>query len=95
MESIKYEIVDNFLKKEDFEMLQKSIVYNEDFPWHISHGVSYRNSDDGYYFSHLLYSKYSPSSRWYELLFPVFFKINPIAIHRVKCNLYLKTKLIL
>lgn len=92
MEIIKYEIIDNFLKKEDFYTIKNAITFNEDFPWHISKGVSYRGSGDGYYFSHLLYSKHSPTSRWYELLFPIFFKIEPLAIHRIKANFYPKTE---
>jgi len=91
MKIIKYEIIDNFLKKEDFDTIKRTIVFGEDFPWFVTHGVSYLGSGDGHYMSHLLYAKHSPVSRWFEILFPVFLKIEPIAIHRIKANFYPRT----
>lgn len=90
-EKVEYKVVDNFLKEEDFKSIQSSIL-SGDFPWHITQGVSYIGSGDGYYFSHLIYSRNAPSSRWFDILFPVFFKIEPIAIHRIKVNFHPTTQ---
>lgn len=87
MSKLIYKIEDNFLSKQDFLNIKNNFL-NIDFPWHLTGSVADGDSNDGYYFTHLIYCDYSPRTKWYDLLIPIFCKIQPLAIHRVKANFY-------
>lgn len=88
---MEYEVIDNFLTKEQHEEICESIVRNTTFPLYISNGVAKMNGDDGYYFTHLLYDLCQPSSDKFYLMRPLLEKISPFAIRRIKVNFYPST----
>lgn len=89
---MEYRVEDNFLPREDFEYIKNSIVGNTFFPWYGGYGVSDSNSNDGYYFNHILYNNHSRISETFDLVIPIIQKINPFAIHRIKVNFYPSTE---
>mgnify|MGYP003112199680 FL=1 len=83
-------IKDNYLPEETFKELQKTIL-SDKFPWYKGDSVATAKSDDGIYFIHTFYDKFSVRSDSFDLIVPIIEKINPTAILRVKANLYLRT----
>jgi hypothetical protein len=86
-----YQILDNFLSKEDFLKL-KNLLLSHDFPWYFnSHKVSHQYSSSpneyNFQFTHLFYKHYTPQSSFVETINPLIKKINPKAIVAIKANL--------
>jgi len=80
---------DNFLSKEDFDSLNKSL-YDRKFAWFFNDSVSIPGQDDGFYFTHTFYDN-EPCSPFYKYMQPVFDKLNVKALIKVKANLYPQT----
>jgi hypothetical protein len=87
-----YEIIDNFLLQEEYILLHKNTLENDYFPLYLKCGVAQHTlSKDGIYFTHNFFSDESIKSPFFEILYPILKKINPIKILRVQLNLYPKT----
>jgi hypothetical protein len=90
-----YQVIDNFLDDIDFKELQDSVLYQKNFPWYLSRGVSDIDTDDGYYFTHMFYDNYTINSNHFELIVPIIEKINPKSLIRIKGNFYPRTERII
>jgi hypothetical protein len=88
MKKEKYEIIDNFLEKEDFENI-KNLMMSESFPWYYLDGVVKKenNKKNQFQFSHLFYLDSLPTSNFFHILSPFFLKLNATALMKVKANL--------
>ena len=87
------DVIDNFLSDREFEHI-KDILLGADFPWFCNSRIVRPENDDivedfyNYQFTHSLYRNYSPCSNYFnEICDPLFTKINPASIMRVKANL--------
>ena len=89
------EIFDNYLSKEDFGNIKNIFVDNEKFPWHYTPGIAYPDEIkqvDKFQFFNLMYrNDIGIKSSYYPDLMPLFNKINPKEILRVKVNLGTRT----
>ena len=93
-----YEIVDNFLPKDEFNNLNNAV--KKDMPWFYLDSVATPEDDGGinnsyYYFFHLLYSDSMPCSPSFDIVVPLLNALKMKAIMRVKANLYPSTKKII
>jgi hypothetical protein len=87
-----YEIIDNFLPKEDHDFMVRVILGEPEFPFYLKHGVSYlNNSKDGCYFTHLFFNIDKGESYSFFMLKPILDRIKPVGLLRSQCNLYSKT----
>jgi hypothetical protein len=91
---MKYEIIDNFLDKENFLKI-KNLMLSAYFPWFFNQGVSKEDENDGFFFSHIFYKNFSICSEKSILLEPLLFKIKPKAIIKIKGNFYPQTNKII
>lgn len=91
MKKMKYEVVDNFLKKEQFSLIEQSIISNN-FPLYYQESIVHNeNSDpiDHINLSHQIYSNGMPVSDWYILLHDNFFaNLECKALIRSKVNCF-------
>jgi hypothetical protein len=87
---MKYEIIDNFLDKENFIKI-KNLMLGPHFPWFFNQYVSEKNNNDGFYFTHFFYKNYNTTSEQAVFLEPLILKIKPKAIRRIKGNFYPQT----
>ena len=85
----------NFLEKKQIEDLKHVMMEAEQFPWFLSR-VS--NKEDlnpeatqNFQFTHSFYKSHRIQSNAFDLLTPIFLKIKPLSILRVKANLLTKT----
>ena len=87
-----YQIIDNFLKKEEFDSLQNKIL-GADFPWFKNSCVVKSDDnttiDDRYnwQFTHTFYKDHQPFSHFLTAIDPILNKIQPLALIRIKANL--------
>lgn len=86
-------IYDNFLEKNEFTKIQ-NILLGSDFPWFFNNIVvraeNRINLEEhyNYQFTHTLYRDYAKTSDlFHPIVDPIFTKLNPSAILRVKANL--------
>jgi len=81
------EILDNYLNINDFKMIRTAMM-QYDFPWGISKIVD--DTKENYLTNlqmvHLFYNRYAPTGDTIQLLNPIFKKIQPFALLRVKAN---------
>jgi hypothetical protein len=84
-----YEIIDDFLPKEEFKELQK-FMFSDYMPWFYNDGVI--TPHDGHYqFVHkFLYDGVSSNMSW--LLNPIIEKLKPSMVYRLKANLGMRTE---
>ena len=87
-----YEVIDNFLEKQDFESI-KNLIMGPYFPWYYRDGVVKKENDkkDQFQFSHLFYTDNLPTSPLFNELSPILLKINAISLLRVNANLNQRT----
>ena len=92
-----YKIVDNFLPKNEFKIIQ-DLFYSQNFPWYYNKGVAYTDiSPDGIYFTHLFYFFQKDDlnvSSHYNCILPIISRLDVKSILRIKGNLYSKTNTI-
>ena len=63
-----FKVVDNFLEKEYFNEIQKTML-GGNFPWYHSYGITKEETKkDNFYFVHNFYRDFSPSSNYFNLL---------------------------
>jgi hypothetical protein len=83
----KVDVVDNFLKKEDYTNLRQ-MLESDNFPWYFYlHTANKTNDIFNYQFIHLFYRDDVPNSDYFDILKPLIKQINPISLIRVKANL--------
>lgn len=86
----KFKVVDWFFDEDYFKVLKETIM-NKKFPWYYQETVNdQHSSDDGdmqYYFEHVLYRN-GPNSPFYDLIDPLWDKLNIKSLMRVKANCY-------
>lgn len=90
---MKYNVIDNFLPKDEFNIVKNTILdfENCNFTWHFQPTVSHINSSDGNYFTHsFLNRERNQISPFFEILIPILYRICPKQIIRAKANLFLK-----
>ena len=93
-----YEIIDNFLPKDEFNNLNDAM--NKDMPWFYLDSVATpedngKTNNSYYYFFHLLYSESMPCSPSFDIVVPLLNALKMKALMRVKANLYPSTKKII
>ena len=83
----------NFLNKKDFNELKKEAINS---PFYFSPDVSKNKKNDGYYFTHEIFSDCQIFSvKIFKLILPVLEKLKVKALYRAKINLYPSTHKIL
>jgi hypothetical protein len=97
MKKTKHKIIDNFLDKKDFEKIE-FVMQEPDFPWYMCQSVSaerdvkvterHKLKPEDFYFFHNFQYFSSINSTYYQMLIPIIKKLDPVALHRVKGNLY-------
>ena len=92
---IKYEIIDNFLEKENFDLLKK-IIISEGFPiYYNSHVVSKDEITNlgELNFTHILYDSYAGiQSQYFDMIYQLLIQyLKPERIIRSKVNCYPRT----
>jgi hypothetical protein len=91
---MKYEIVDNFLNKEEFLKI-KNYILSGNFPWYFQEHVSTKNSKDGNYFTHMFYVDNQINSDKFFLIKLILNKLKIKSLIRVKGNFYNSTNKII
>tara|TARA_Y200000002_G_C22303885_1_gene505680 strand:+ start:23 stop:544 length:522 start_codon:yes stop_codon:yes gene_type:complete len=84
-------IVDDFLPEEDYKKILE-VINDQGFDWHLADKITLEQKDKDifFYLCHVFYNQTSlHQSKYFELMFPLLKKIDPKALIRVKCNLYL------
>ena len=80
-------VKDNFLAKKDFKKI-KNLLMGQELPWFSNDGVSF-SKDGNHQFIHIFY-KYkhndANSSKYLQVLFPLFKKLKIVALIRIKAN---------
>ena len=87
--SLQYEVIDNFLPEELFESIQSHFM-GHILPWYYQSAVAdlYAEKDPPFYFTHCLFVDYKANSAAFDLIYPIIQKIQPMALIRIKANLY-------
>jgi hypothetical protein len=86
-------VIDNFLDKDEFNLLSSIMTNTPEFPWYFNNGVVSPIENNGkdflenYQFTHLFYDNHKPNSEYFVYLANLIKKINPTAIVRIKANL--------
>lgn len=82
------EVQDNFLKPDQFDNIKYTMIAHN-FPWGISKIVddNERNYLRNIQLVHLFYDRYAPTGETIQILSPVFNKVQPFSLLRVKANL--------
>jgi hypothetical protein len=84
-------IIDNFLSEEDFQAIS-SLMTGPNFPWHFNNGILVEDEEDAkFQFTHTFYMNSMSQSSFIDRLNPLFAKINPNALIRVKSNLQIRS----
>lgn len=80
-------IIDNFLEESDFIAI-KDFLMDSNFPWYFNSGILVKDDNHSHFqFTHSFYRNYKPESSYIDILNPIFAKIAPKAIIKVKANL--------
>ena len=85
-------VIDNFLPKDDFDLVQKFFLSTE-LPWFWSSGISGREQGNDYYqFVHKFFDTKNPfqncqSVKYSNFLQPILNKLSPEHLFRIKGNL--------
>ena len=97
MSKINYEVIDNYLPKEEFEFIKNTMIDDKDpnFPWFFNWRVVYGpkgpkteiDTIENWQFTHTFYRNHTPCSAYMNVISPIVEKLNPLAIMRIKANL--------
>ena len=84
-----YEVIDNILKKEHLDEIQK-VMMSREFPWFVNNEVTQTGIKRGndFYMTHLFFFDHMRNSPYYYLIEPIIQFLNPNALARVKGNFY-------
>jgi len=89
MRKIKYKVVDNFLPKENFNIL-KTLMLSKNFPWYYFPNITFPKTSKGnlFYMQHLFFEK-EPNSDFYLIIKENLLNFIDIkSLIRVKGNFY-------
>lgn len=91
-----YKVINNFLDKEDFLNI-KNTLESYNFPFYLQKEINrhHDKNDLTCYFTHILFSQKGGYSNHFNIFSPLIEKLEPKALIRVKCNIYLKTNKII
>ena len=85
---MKYKIIDNALKSEDFERI-KSLLTSGDFAWFFQNAINKRDENPNQFcFTHMLFNNLGMQTPHFQLIKPVLNLLEAKALLRIKCNLY-------
>lgn len=89
------DVYDNFLDTEEFLLLKKNILTNNNntFPWFYS-DYKVMPGDGIVQFTHIFYQNYHINSNYYKFLKPIMDKLDPSAIRKIKSNMTFKNNYI-
>ena len=94
VENIMYELIDNFLDKEDLEVVEGVLLSNK-FPWFLNPQINKKSSyyvgRDNLQFSHTVYAKDHMKSDWLQHFGCLLNKMNIFTLLRVKVNYLTRT----
>ena len=85
---------DNFLDKFDFESIANTISNKDTFAWFLLNGVVDEDEKDKFQFTHMFHNG-KINSPFFSLLAPIFCKIKPKKLLRIKANLQARTSKII
>tara|TARA_R100001509_G_C4788697_1_gene188992 strand:+ start:55 stop:555 length:501 start_codon:yes stop_codon:yes gene_type:complete len=94
---LSYKIIKNYLEKEYFETLKKTI-FNNNFPFYFSDYVSYPSDTrkiTDFFFYHIIYKNFTPKSNYFPMFEPLLTKLNIKSLIRIKINMYTRTEKII
>jgi hypothetical protein len=90
-------VQDNFLGRDEFQFIHDQLM-GDHFPWNYMNGVvGYTGNDDAppgdgkfFYYTHGFYrdNKFWTSQDWMNVITPLLEAIDPVALIRVKANMY-------
>tara|TARA_R100001079_G_C4358383_1_gene113975 strand:+ start:50 stop:532 length:483 start_codon:yes stop_codon:yes gene_type:complete len=85
-------VIDNFLPKENFDVLKK-LIFSKEFPWFFQDQVTFtKGNTTNYYFVHTLYYNNRINSNFYDVFENnLFNKLEMNSLIRAKANFYHKT----
>ena len=89
----KYEIIDNFLNKEDFKKIQ-DFMFSRNLPWFYTNNLNTNQKENNLhsYFEHHFFNPgQGGNSNFFNLLLPLVKKIKHKVFIRIKGNLYTRT----
>ena len=88
---LNYEVIDNFLNRDEFEMVKSSIEH-VDFPWYYTNQIVEKNiksQNYKFYLAHICYVDSKPTSKlWYDVGQLFFNKLKMKSIIRMKVNFF-------
>lgn len=87
---MQYEVIDNYLPREQFEAIKNIMIKNLNFPWFYKPDVTSKDIElkNTMYFCHMFYENYSTRSAFMGDIFSLIAKLNPKALIRVKGNMF-------
>jgi len=95
--SSNYKVIDNFLSKGDFKVIQDA-MFSAEFFWYYNYtldGIAHEHPTKDYYFTHAFFDVHKSSkSKAYTLILPLLSNLNIFDLIRVKGNLYPGTDII-
>ena len=83
-------IEDNFLEQKKFNELQ-TLMMGTKLDWHYNDSIDSKNDKNKFQFFHYFYLVAAPCSPNFNDIKPIFDKMKPISLARVKANLLTKT----
>ena len=90
---MKYQIINNFLKEEEFIKI-KNLMIGHDFPWYLSKGIN-KIKDNNHQFVHIFYVDDKINSNFFNELNPLIKKLKIRSLLRIKANLIPKNNKII
>ena len=95
VETVMYELIDNFLDKEELESVESVLLSNK-FPWFLNSQIdkksSYYVGRDNLQFSHTVYDKDDRKSDWLQHFACLLERMNIFTLLRVKVNYLTRTE---
>lgn len=88
---LKYEVVDNFLPKSEYEKIYDVIMKSHQFPWFYEPNISFfekASRDYLFYLVHIFYINNKSNSFYFNILDNLLIKLQPRALIRIKANFY-------
>ena len=95
VETVMYELIDNFLDKEEFESVESVLLGNQ-FPWFLNPQIdkksTYYVGRDNLQFSHTAYAKDDMKSDWLQDFGCLLDRMNIFTLLRIKVNYLSRTE---
>jgi len=85
-----YKVIDNFLPKEDFNIL-KNEIFSDKFEWYHIEDIANKGQkvENFFYQVHLVYKQSKPNSNYYDLFLKnILYKMKIKSLIRIKTNLF-------